>query len=47
MEEPLVLDDIEGWRLLIVEGAKTAVLTALAGKAHALSDQISERNPRP
>src|SRR5439155_10191303 len=44
VEEALVVDDVKGRRLLVVERAEPGVLAALADKPHAPPDEVGERN---
>src|SRR5690349_121988 len=46
MKKTLVLDDVEGRGLLVVEGAKAGMFAALAAEAHPPADQIGQRDPR-
>ena len=45
MEEALVLDDVERGRLLLVEGAETRELVALADQPHPAADHRGKREP--
>ncbi len=45
MEKALVLDDIERWRLFVVERAQPGLLAAAPGQPDAPPDQIAERDP--
>src|ERR1700691_4181632 len=44
VKEALVLDDVEGRRLLVMERAKAAVLAAAPGQPHAPANQFAERD---
>src|SRR5687767_13531918 len=44
MEKPLVLDDVEGWRFLVVERAKPALFTAAPDQPHPPPDQVGKRH---
>jgi len=45
VKKSLVLDDVEGRGLFVMERAQPAVLASLPIEPHAPPDQIAERNP--